>query len=216
MTEKTAAILRILNKKFPDAGIQLKYKDNFQLLSSVILSAQCTDARVNIVTPLLFSKYKNIKEFADADIKELENIIKSTGFFRQKAKRIKESARMILDEFKGKVPNKMTDLLRLPGVARKTANVVLQNAYGINEGIVVDTHVRRVSNRLGLTGSKDPVRIEQDLMHQFNSKDYRKVSDLLIFHGRYTCKAQRPLCHECGLYDYCTFKDKKKFSEPKK
>ena len=211
--EKAKKIISILEKRFPNAGIQLKYNNNFELLASVILSAQCTDARVNMVTPTLFDKYKSIGDFAIANIDELESIIKSTGFYRQKAKRIKESARTIIEKHDGKVPNSMKELLELPGVARKTANVVLQNAYGTNEGVVVDTHVKRVSNRLGFTTNKDPVKIEQDLMKLIPKHLYGKASDLLIFHGRYTCKAQRPLCAECALFDLCVFKDKKKFRD---
>lgn len=183
-------ILEILRKHYPDAKITLNFTNNFELLIAVMLSAQTTDKAVNIVTGKLFLKYRGgnereeIKNFANANIKTLQKDIKSIGLFRTKARNIKKTAGMILRKFNGKVPNSMSDLLTLPGVGRKTANVVLSHAYNITEGIVVDTHVRRLSFELGLTKEKDPGKIEKDLMELFDKKDWPIITHLLIAHGR--------------------------------
>lgn len=196
-------ILKILKKTYPDANCALNFKNPFQLLVATILSAQCTDVRVNLVTQHLFKKYKSAKDFAKADLGELENEIRSTGFFRQKAKWIQDSSRCILQKFAGKVPKKMEELLTLPGVARKTANVVLGTGFGIASGIVVDTHVKRLAARLHLSRQKDPLKIEEDLMKTIPKKDWVWFSHALISHGRKLCKAIRPLCLECPLNRIC-------------
>ena len=201
--ERAGRIVKLLKKEYPGAKCSLDFKTPHQLLVSTILSAQSTDQRVNIVTPELFRKYKSAKDFAEADIKELEQDIKSTGFFRNKAKAIKNSAKKIVDEFGGKVPDNMDDLVELPGVGRKTASVVLGTAYGRAEGVVVDTHVNRLTNRLGLTREKNPEKIEKDLMEIIPKKDWIVFSHLMIDHGRAICKARKPDCDNCVLYKLC-------------
>ncbi len=173
------------------------------MLIAVILSAQCTDKRVEIVTKELFKRYKKVEDYAYGDINELKKYIKSTGFYNAKAKHIQETCKIIVEEFHGKVPDTMEDLLKLPGVARKTANIVLSNTYGKNEGIAVDTHVKRISYRLGLTKNKDPNKIEKDLMKIFPKKEWNKITYYLIEHGRAICKAPVPLCNSCFLEKEC-------------
>lgn len=196
-------ILSLLKKTYPNAACSLNYKNPLQLLISTILSAQCTDERVNRVTPALFARYKSVSDFANADITELETLIRSTGFYRNKAKNIKAACRMIVDEFGGKVPSSMEDILRLPGVARKTANIVLGNAYGVIEGVPVDTHAIRISYLLGLTKEKNPAKIEKDLMVVLPKKDWLHISNLFVHHGRAICIARRPLCSRCPLNKLC-------------
>ncbi len=207
MTEKQRIkeIITRLEKEYGQAHIALEYKDPFQLLVAVILSAQCTDVRVNMITPALFKKFPGPRQMAEADVGEIEEIIRSCGFFRNKAKNIKAAAKMIVEEFGGRVPDTMKDLLRLPGVARKTANVVLFNAFGVTEGIAVDTHVRRLANRLGLSREKDPVKIERELMEKIPKKLWGRITYLLIDHGRKICKARKPLCGDCILRDLCPY-----------
>ena len=173
------------------------------MLVSTILSAQCTDAKVNEVTAVLFKKYRTPEDYAKANIKQLQKEIRQTGFFRNKAKNIKGASAALIERFDSQVPKTMNEILTLPGVARKTANVVLQNAHGVIEGIAVDTHVRRLSQRLGLSKNKDPNKIEQDLMQITPKKDWARITDLLIWHGRKVCKAQRPRCGECVLVNLC-------------
>jgi endonuclease-3 len=196
-------IIKILKKGYPDAKIALKFKNIWQLLVAVILSAQCTDVRVNKVTPGLFKKYKNIPDFAEADKKEFERDIYSTGFYRNKAKGIIGSAKRILSEFNGAVPNTMDELTSLPGVGRKTANVILSSGFGKTTGIVVDTHVIRLSGRLGLTRNIKPEKIESDLMKLVPKNDWAVFSHLLILHGRKICNARKPLCGDCALNKLC-------------
>jgi endonuclease-3 len=196
-------VLKILNETYPLAKCALLHQDPWQLLVATILSAQCTDERVNKVTPALFMRYKDVSEFAKADLSDLEEMIRSTGFFRQKAKYIKAAALKISEEYKSKVPHSMDELLQIPGVARKTANVVLANAFNINEGVVVDTHVKRLAQRLGLTQFGDPVRIERDLMKLYSGNARERISTLLIQHGRNICKARKPLCDQCPLVKIC-------------
>jgi endonuclease-3 len=184
---------------YKQAEIALEYKDAWELLVATILSAQCTDIRVNQVTKLLFKKYHSIKEYAEVDREELEKDVKSTGFFRSKARAIQESARMIIDEYDGQVPDSMEELLKLRGVARKTANVVLGEYFKKHEGIVVDTHVKRIAYRLGWTKNKDPNKVEQDLMKKVPKKDWALISFVLIDHGRALCKAPNPTCSKCFL-----------------
>ncbi|MEK7867741.1 MAG: endonuclease III [Candidatus Omnitrophota bacterium] len=196
-------IVKILKKEYPDANIALRFKNTWQLLVATILSAQCTDVRVNKVTPVLFKKYKTVSDFAKASLKEFEKDIYSTGFYKNKAKGIIGSAKKILNEFNGNVPDTMEGLISLPGIGRKTSNVILSSGFGIVVGIVVDTHVIRLSGRLGLTENKGPDKIEEDLMKLVPRKDWGIVSHLLILHGRKVCKARRPLCSDCAINKLC-------------
>jgi len=196
-------IINILKKEYPDAKIALRFKNTWQLLVATILSAQCTDVRVNQVTPVLFKKYKTVSDFAKADIREFEKDIHSTGFYKNKAKGIIGSAEKILNEFNGRVPDTMEGLISLTGVGRKTANVILSSGFGIVVGIVVDTHVRRLSGLLGLTKNTDPEKIEEDLMKIVPRRDWGAFSHLLILHGRKICHARKPLCMDCGINKLC-------------
>jgi endonuclease-3 len=196
-------ILARLQRLYPDATCSLNYSTPVQLLVATILSAQCTDERVNQVTPALFSRFADAPSLANAELSELENLVRSTGFYRNKAKHIQGACRMIVQEFNSVVPNQMQHLLQLPGVARKTANVVLAHAYGINAGVTVDTHVKRLTQRFGLTKHADPVKIEQDLMGLLPQPDWENWSIRLIYHGRAVCKARSPLCSTCELADLC-------------
>ncbi|APB34597.1 Endonuclease III/Nth [Gloeomargarita lithophora Alchichica-D10] len=201
--QRANEVLVRLKRRYPDATCTLNYQTPVQLLVATILSAQCTDARVNQVTPALFAQFPDVVALAAADLEELENLVKSTGFYRNKARHIQGACRKMLSEFGGKVPQEMSQLLTLPGVARKTANVVLAHAYGINAGVTVDTHVKRVSRRLGLTEHSDPVRIERDLIELLPQPDWENWSIRLIYHGRETCIARSPRCGECFLGDLC-------------
>jgi endonuclease-3 len=201
-SERVKKIWPILKKTFPEAKIALKFSDPLELLIATILSAQCTDERVNMVTKDLFKKYKSAENWAKADIGQIESDIKSTGFYHNKAVNIKGACTAIIEKFGGKVPNTMEKLLELPGVGRKTANVVLGNAFGI-PGIVCDTHVIRLSRRLGLSENTDPVKLEFDLAEIVPKKDWTLFSHLLIFHGRYICKARKPDCVNCPISRYC-------------
>lgn len=200
---RTTSILEILIKEYPSDQTALHYGSAFQLLIAVILSAQCTDTRVNIVTPLLFARFSTPKDFASANIKELENLIHSTGFYHNKAKNIIGCSKAIIEKHNGTVPETMDELYKLPGVGRKTANVVLGEAFGKIEGVVVDTHVIRLSNRLGLTTEQDAVKIEKDLMPLIPMKYWYHFSHALIFHGRKICSARKPKCAECSIKLYC-------------
>jgi endonuclease-3 len=196
-------ILRRLKAAYPDAHCALDHHDAFQLICATILSAQCTDARVNLVTPALFARYPDADALARARQADVEEIIRSTGFFRNKAKNLIAMAHALVERHGGRVPRTMDELRVLPGVGRKTANVVLGNAFGINEGVTVDTHVARLSGLLRLTRHDDPVRIEQDLMPLFPQDEWALLSHLLIFHGRRVCIARRPQCGVCVLADLC-------------
>jgi endonuclease-3 len=196
-------IIELLEKVHSDAEIALNYSNPFELLIATILSAQCTDERVNIVTKTLFKKYRTPKDFAEVDLKELEQDIKSTGFYHNKARNIKKCCQMLVNKYHSKVPKTMQELLELPGVARKTANIVLQNAYGVVEGVAVDTHVRRLALRLGLTKNDDPKKIEQDLMKLVPKSKWMRLSDLLISHGRRVCIARKPRCEACVVNKLC-------------
>ena len=197
------AILKILKEAYPEADCALVHDNPLQLLLATILSAQCTDKRVNIVTRDLFKKYKSARDFARAGLPDIENVIRSTGFYKQKAKSIKETCRILEERHGGKVPRTMEELTALRGVARKTANVVLGTAYGIAAGVVVDTHVMRLSKRLGLTKHDDPVKIERDLMKAVPQGDWIWFSHALISHGRQICKAPNPQCQVCPLNRVC-------------
>ena len=195
-------ITRGLAKLYPDAHCALNFENPLQLLIATILSAQCTDVRVNLVTPALFARYRDAQAFAVADIAELEKAIQSTGFFRNKAKSIQACCRLIVEHHGGQVPGSMDELFPLPGIGRKTANVVLGNAFGI-PGITVDTHVGRLSRRLGLTKHDDPVKVERDLMELIPQKDWTIFSHRMIFHGRQVCFARKPNCEGCALAKDC-------------
>jgi endonuclease-3 len=193
----------ILARQYPDAWCSLNYENPLQLLVATILAAQCTDERVNIVTADLFDKYPTAEDFAEANLETLQEEIRSTGFFRNKSKSLKNACRAIVDEHDGQVPESMEELVALPGVARKTANVVLGTAYGKNVGIVVDTHVKRLSGRLKLTRHDDPVKIEKDLMELLDRDQWTMFSHRLVFHGRSTCTARKPDCDMCCIRDLC-------------
>lgn len=205
MTKKKRAleILSILKKLYPDATCSLDYQTPVQLLVATILSAQCTDERVNKVTPALFSHFPTAKALANAPIEELENLVRSTGFYRNKSKHIKGACQVIVTKFNEQVPQTMKELLTLPGVARKTANVVLAHAFGIIEGVTVDTHVKRLSNRLDLTKEVNPIKIEKDLMKLLPQKDWENYSISIIYHGRAVCQARKPQCNICELSNLC-------------
>lgn len=195
--------IELLKKKYPNAKIALNYSNALELLVATMLSAQCTDERVNIVTKTLFKKYRTPQDYANADLNELEQEIRSTGFYKNKAKNIKTTSQLLVEKYQSKVPQTMEQILELPGVARKTANIVLQNAYGIIEGIAVDTHVRRVSKRLGFIGNEDQDKIEQDLMQLVPKSDWKRITDLLISLGRDVCIARKPKCENCVLNQTC-------------
>jgi endonuclease III len=201
--KRARRIVGLLKREYPDATCSLDHTSPLELLVATILSAQCTDERVNLVTADLFRKYRTCEDYAAAPASELENDIRSTGFFRNKAKAIQGACRLLVEEFGGSVPRTMEELLRLPGVARKTANVVLGNAYGIPSGVVVDTHVQRLSTRLALSAQKSPEKIEQDLAALVPEADWIIFPHLLIAHGRKICKARTPLCAECVLEPLC-------------
>jgi endonuclease-3 len=206
--KRVAAILAKLDEAYPDATCELKHENAFQLLISTILSAQCTDVRVNQVAETLYKKYPTPQAFAYATPSELEMEIRSTGFFRNKTKSIMGASKAMIEKFGGQVPRTMEEILTLPGVARKTANVVLGTAYGIPSGIVVDTHVHRISNRLDLTRNEDPKKIEQDLMQIIPQEKWIKFSHQIIWHGRRICQARKPKCAECNMESLCYAKDK--------
>ncbi|MBI2426293.1 MAG: endonuclease III [Candidatus Kerfeldbacteria bacterium] len=196
-------ILRILKKTYPNAECALIHRNAWELLIATILSAQCTDVRVNMVTPVLFKTYPTPETLAKAPIAKIERIIRSTGFYHNKAKAIKGASALIVKKFHGKVPRTIEELLQLPGVARKTANVVLGTAFGKNEGVVVDTHVKRLAARLGLSKHTSPAKIEQDLMALFPKNEWTNLSHMLIWHGRQICTARKPRCGDCPLNRVC-------------
>jgi endonuclease-3 len=201
--DRASKIITLLEKEYPNAKIALHYKNPLELLVATILSAQCTDERVNIVTKRLFKKYTKAEDYANADLAELEQDIRSTGFYRNKAKHLKSCCQLLVKKYHSQVPRTMAELLELPGVARKTANIVLTNAYGIVEGVAVDTHVRRLSQRLGLTENNNPEKIEADLMRIVPRADWMRITDLLISHGRRVCNAKKPKCDACVLNRFC-------------
>lgn len=205
--ERVLEIIKRLKKEYPEPKTALRFKTPFELLVATILSAQTTDAHVNKVTETLYKKYKSIKDYADAPIATFQKDVSSINFYRNKAKSIQGSARMIIEKFSSKVPKTMDELMRLPGVARKTANIILSNVYGINEGIAVDTHVKKLAYRLGLTKNEDPEKIEKDLMSVTPKEEWGNISHLLIFHGRKICQAKTPKHKECVLYDICPSRD---------
>ena len=197
--------INILKQTYPDATCSLDFKNPFQITVAVMLSAQCTDERVNKTTPALFERCKTIEDFANIDIKELEEIIHPCGFYKNKAKNIKECAKMVLTKFNGEVPHTMDDLLTLPGIGRKSANVILLEAFGIAKGIAVDTHAKRVSNRMGLSLETDPEKIEQDLLKIFPKEYLKDINHLFVWHGRKTCDSRKPLCDTCTVKQFCKY-----------
>jgi len=201
--QRATEIIERLEEEYPDAKIVLNYSNTLELLVAVILSAQCTDKKVNEVTAGLFKKYREVSDYANVPLGELERDIRPTGFYRNKAKNIKGAANMIIERFGGEVPSTMEDLILLPGVARKTANIVLGNAFGVVEGIAVDTHVKRLSNRLGLSENSGPEKIERDLMEAVPRDKWFRFTYLLIEHGRAVCDAKKPKCDSCLLNDIC-------------
>lgn len=200
---KILKIIELLKKGYPEPKTALNFQNPFELLVATVLSAQTTDVLVNKVTSKLFQKYKTIDDYAKTPLLELEKDISSINFYKTKAKNIKTSAEIIIDEYNSKVPKTMDELTKLPGVARKTANIILYNAFGINEGIAVDTHVKRLSNRLGLTNNSDPKKIELDLMKIIPKQDWGVISHLLILHGRKVCQAKKPKHEECIIKAIC-------------
>jgi endonuclease-3 len=203
LKQRVQKIIRLLKRAYPDAKCSLEHSNAFELLIATILSAQCTDARVNIVTQDLFRKYRKPQDYLKISPKELEQDIRTTGFFRNKTKSIQGTAKVLTEQYGGKVPETMEELLELPGVARKTANVVLGNAFGISSGVVVDTHVTRLSHRLGLSAQKTAEKIEEDLIAIVPKKDWVIFPHLMIAHGRAICKARNPLCAECVVEKLC-------------
>ena len=201
--KRVLEIIALLERKYPDAKVALHHADPLELLIATILSAQTTDERVNIVTKSLFKKYRKPEDYANANLNELEELIRSTGFYHNKAKNIKKTGEMLVERFGSQIPKTMEEMVELPGVARKTANIVLQNAYGVVEGVAVDTHVRRVSARLGLTQCQDPKKIEQDLMKIVPKEKWERIANLLIILGRRICTAKKPKCEICVLNKIC-------------
>ncbi|MGD2120106.1 MAG: endonuclease III [Gemmatimonadota bacterium] len=201
--ERAGLIFKLLEKEYPEAVTALDHRNPFELAVATILSAQCTDERVNMVTPALFERFPNPEAMAAASQDELEEMIHSTGFFRNKAKSLIGMSRSLLEEHQGELPRTLTELTRLPGIGRKTANVILGNAFGIDEGVVVDTHVKRLSGRMGFSRAKTPEKIELDLMETFPQERWTPLSHLLIFHGRGPCSARKTLCQECVVAHLC-------------
>lgn len=202
---ETNKLINILKKTYPDAKCSLDFSTPFELVVAVTLSAQCTDERVNLTTPSLFKRCKTIEDFANIDIKELEEIIHPCGFYRNKAKNIKLCAKQVIENFSGEVPQDMDSLLTLAGVGRKSANVILLEVFGIANGIAVDTHCKRLSNRIGLSKESYPSKIELDLLKQIDKKYLKDVNHLFIWHGRYTCTARNPKCENCTIKEFCNY-----------
>ena len=196
-------MVKILKETYPDATCSLDFKTPFELVIAVMLSAQCTDERVNKTTPYLFKKYPTIESFANCDINELEEIIHPCGFYKNKAKNAKACAQKLLSDFDGIVPQTMEELITLPGVGRKSANVILLEVFGIANGIAVDTHAKRISNKIGLSNEKEPEKIEQDLLKIFPKEYLKDINHLFVWHGRNTCVARNPKCEECTIKQFC-------------
>ena len=204
ITKKNAKqIVKILRETYPDATCSLNFSTPFEAVVAVILSAQCTDERVNKTTPALFSRCRSIHDFVDIDIKELENLIHPCGFYKNKAKNIKLCAKQVLENFNGEVPHTMEELTSLAGVGRKSANVIMLEVFGIAQGVAVDTHAKRISNLIGLSSEKTPEKIEQDLVKLFPKEYLRDINHLFVWHGRNTCVARKPKCDICAVKEYC-------------
>lgn len=206
MNKKDAIkVVEILKNTYPDAKCSLDFKTPFEMLVAVCLSAQCTDDRVNKTTPSIFARFDSPEEFANADIKELEALVHPCGFYKNKAKNLKAAGQTIVADFNGKVPNTMEELMAIPGVGRKSANVIMLEAFNMPQGIAVDTHCKRIANRLGLSNEREPSKIEQDLLKILPSEYYKDVNHIFIWHGRNTCTSQNPKCSTCPVRDYCKF-----------
>lgn len=206
MNKKDAVkIVETLKEMYPDAKCSLDFSTPFQMLVSVVLSAQCTDERVNKTTPSIFAKYSTPQDFADMDITLLEDLIHPCGFYKAKAKNLKKTAQILVDKYNGIVPNNMDDLMSLPGVGRKSANVIMLEAFDLPQGIAVDTHCKRIANRLGFSSESDPAKIEQDLLKVIPKEYYKDVNHIFIWHGRNVCTSQKPKCDSCKLKQYCKF-----------
>ena len=201
--KKAVKIIKKLKEMYPDATCSLDFTTPFQMLVAVCLSAQCTDERVNKTTPAIFAKYPTVYDFNNMDIKVLEELIHPCGFYKNKAKNLKAASKMIVEKFNGEVPDNMEDLTSIPGVGRKSANVIMLEAFHNPQGIAVDTHAKRISNRLGFSDESDPLKIEQDLLKVIPKEYYYDVNHLLVWHGRNTCMARNPKCEECALKDLC-------------
>lgn len=203
LKDRAATVLELLKARYPHPETHLAHTSAWQLLTATMLAAQCTDERVNMVTPALFARWPGPREMAEADIREVEGYIRSTGFYHNKAKNLVGAAARIVDVFRGSVPDSMEDLVSLPGVARKTANIVLFGAYGRNDGLAVDTHVGRIAYRLGFTASRDPVQAERDLMAIFPREEWGNLNHRLVWFGRHVCSARRPQCEACEMAAFC-------------
>jgi len=203
MKKQNKELVNILRNRYPDARCSLDFKTPFEMVIAVMLSAQCTDERVNKTTPEIFNKYNTPEDFAKIDILELEGLIHPCGFYKNKAKNIKACAQMIMEKYGGDVPRTMEELMLLPGVGRKSANVVMLEAFGDAQGIAVDTHCKRIANKLGLSDESDPEKIERDLLKIFDKEDYKDINHLFIWHGRNTCTSRNPKCEECVLKGKC-------------
>lgn len=204
--DQAQAVFALLARRYPDPAPALTFANAWELLVATVLAAQCTDARVNQVTPVLFGRWPGIADLAAADVADIEAVVHSTGFFRNKARNLKAAAARIMEVYGGSVPRTMAELITLPGVARKTANIVLGSAFGINEGIAVDTHVTRIAFRLGLTKSADPVIIERDMMPLFDRSQWADINHFLVYFGREVCAARKPRCGSCPLFELCSRK----------
>lgn len=210
MNKKDAIIIiETLKEMYPDAKCSLDFSTPFQMLVSVVLSAQCTDERVNKTTPSIFSKYSTPQDFADMDIELLEELIHPCGFYKTKAKNLKRTAQILVEKYDGIVPNNMEDLMSLPGVGRKSANVIMLEAFDLPQGIAVDTHCKRIANRLGFSSESDPAKIEQDLLKVIPKEYYKDVNHIFIWHGRNVCTSQKPKCDSCKLQQYCKYNKSK-------
>ena len=201
-------IIKILKETYPEATCSLDFKNPFEMAIAVMLSAQCTDERVNKVTPKLFKKYPDPYKMSKAPIKDIEKLIYSCGFYKSKSKHIKECSQMLVDKYEGQVPNTMGELQSLPGIGRKSANVIMLEAFHNPQGIAVDTHVKRISNRIGLSKESDPEKIEKDLLHKIPKEYYYDANHLGVWHGRYTCNSRKPKCSECTIKQYCNYYEK--------
>lgn len=208
MKENVVKIIEELKKMYPDAKCSLDFSTPFEMGIAVMLSAQCTDERVNKITPILFEKYKKPEDYVKASLKEIEEIIKPCGFYKNKAKNLKGYAKDIVEKYNGKMPETMEELIKLPGIGRKSANVIMLEAFNNPQGIAVDTHAKRIANRMGLSKEKEPSKIEQDLIKQVPKKYFKDVNHLLVWHGRQTCNARKPKCEECRVNKYCELYNK--------
>lgn len=208
MKENVVKIIEELKKMYPDAKCSLDFSTPFEMGIAVMLSAQCTDERVNKITPILFEKYKKPEDYVKASLKEIEEIIKPCGFYKNKAKNLKGYAKDIVEKYNGKMPETMEELIKLPGIGRKSANVIMLEAFNNPQGIAVDTHAKRIANRMGLSKKKEPSKIEQDLIKQIPKKYFKDVNHLLVWHGRQTCNARKPKCEECRVNKYCELYNK--------